>query len=153
MKLKNPVGRRPSDFKNPVSAQKWAKRVYEANKGVIDESMPKPKFAVYNSEQLFYRAVNAIMKEQDKDVLEAIDHLVRSEVFTPPHERIVNNAISGLKNNFGNQYKWLASTTRGKFNPELYKWNADIKAYVYNGKWVVDYSNSPMEIIIRPYNE
>lgn len=83
----------------------------------------------------------------------AITKEMNTETFVSPAERSRRNFIQGLKEHFKDDYNDLVKKSRdkqGRFKSimENLVWDNERKGYILGGKYFVDVSNSPEEVII-----
>lgn len=155
------------------SAEKWLSEAYEANKERIDsvyanvasvktgESTTKEAFINDVGEHTFGRKytemklnLNELSRENFARIRGGFDKLSREGDFTSSQERAIRN-FSGMKSNLGkNAFYDLQNLTRtkGKFSKFDYgkmKWNKEEGVWIYDSRIIIDFRNSPVEIVIK----
>ncbi len=87
----------------------------------------------------------------EREVKKYIRKEINSESFTSAAERSRTNLINSLKEDFPEQYKELKTKLGlGKFGSikNNLAWNQTYGAYVMNGQYLIDVSNSPKTVNI-----
>lgn len=130
------------------STDAWLEALWRNNEERIRtafDGVAKPKAA-------FKSSIKVYMK-QGLSPAKAIKTLVRSTLFTPARERFADNAKKGL---LGDEaaYKAFQNFLRekgkfGKYDPSKMVWNKEEKVYVYDGRIIISFKESPKRVIVR----
>lgn len=135
-------GRR-SDFK---SEEAFLHDVFEKNREAITQAFGA------NAEFKFINNVQAKKRLNETTIIGALHKLERSEAFMPYQERAYENVRSALKK-YGKwkEFQGLTRDYKGRYtawDPNLMKWDKERGVYIYNGRVMIDITNSPEDVIV-----
>ena len=101
----------------------------------------------------FKNRVRRYATAKDVTIREAAKKMSSTEGFLSPAERSRMNFVEGLKDKFPADYnsiRKLSRDARGHFKSvrENLEWNKDLNGYVLGGKYFIDVTNSPEQVVI-----
>lgn len=101
----------------------------------------------------FKKRVMAYSQAKDISIKEASKRYVNSEAFTTPAERSRYNLVEAIKEKFPEQYQDIRNLSRnkkGQFTSvkQNLVWDRDRAGYILGGKYFIDVTNSPEDVII-----
>lgn len=133
-----------------INARKYAtiRKYYE----IAQTKMTKEQLNRINYVS-FKRRVMAYAQAKDLTIKEASKRVVNSEAFTTPAERSRVNLVDAIKERFPEQYKEIRNLSRnqkGQFTSvrQNLVWDRERAGYILGGKYFIDVTNSPEDIII-----
>lgn len=102
----------------------------------------------------FKNRVEAQMNANDLDVKAAIKKELNTETFTTAAERSRSNLLESIKSDYKDVYddlRYKSRDSRGRLTKLSGNmvWDTERNGYVVGGKYFIDVSNSPEEIVIR----
>lgn len=155
------------------SAEDWLNEAYESNKEMIDKVYAnvssvvtgkittKEAFITEVGERVYgkdFTKMNIdfgrLPREEFTKVRGAFNTISHGGDFMSAQERAIRN-ISGMKSNLGkNAFYDLQNLTRtkgkfSKFNYGKMKWNKEEGVWIYDDRIIIDFRNSPVEIVLR----
>lgn len=133
-----------------VNARKYAtiRKYYEVAKTkMTEEQLSRITY------KRFKKRVMAYSEAKEISIKEASKKVLNTEAFTSPAERSRVNLINAIKEKFPEQYKdirQLSRNKRGQFTSVKSNlvWSKELGGYVLGGKYFIDVTNSPEDVII-----
>ena len=139
------------------SKDTYLNTVYRMNKKFIDEHIEQPTNPKSTKLDVFKEEVATYEKLDGLSTKAALRAYSRSTTFTDVKERLAINAYESLKGDL-DAYKSFRELTKvkGKYQKiEMGKfvWNRDEKAYIYDNRIMISFTNSPKETVVSLLDE
>lgn len=142
--------------------EEWLNEAYEANKEMIDKVYGRVAGVVtgrITTKQSFIYDIKEHAEaygfgDSFTALRKGFDKIAHEGDFMPAQERAIRN-ISGMKSNLGkNAFYDLQNLTRekGRFSKFDYNkmiWNRKEGVWIYDNRIVIDFRNSPLEVVLR----
>lgn len=154
-------------IKKPIAKgktmRKWLNAAYKENKEIIDKVYARTAKVILGKEttkQAFVRDLKQTAEMYNYGsnfaaLRKSFDKLSREGDFMSTQERAYRN-LAGLPSNLGNNalknFQNLIRDESGrftKFDPDKMLWDKKNGVWIYDNKIIIDYRNSPQEVVIR----
>ena len=130
----------------------WLDAIYRKNKEFIVERLHNPHAANTTSPKTQFKQLFREYRAEGYTPTKAIDALEKSSIFTEAKDRLKSNAYAALKKDKEayQQFRDLTKDERGRYTSiDINDFSYEDGTYVYKNLIVVDFTNSPQEIVVR----
>ena len=130
------------------NTDKWLDAVYRNNKKLIDQRLSTVSVGKLSKRRIFKDIVHEYM-ENGASPTKALHKAANSTIFLPERNRLVDNALKGLRSS-PDAFKQFRELTKEKgrytkIDPTKFIWQDG--AYIYDNVRI-SFSNSPLEIFV-----
>lgn len=130
------------------------KRKYDLIRKYYNVAMSKADKETQNriTYKRFKNRIRFRMETDNVDLKTALKKEINTETYTTAAERSRTNLIESLKEDFKSDYDKLRNLSRekGRFKAlkENLEWSTEFKGYLVGGRYLIDVTNSPEQVII-----